>query len=50
MHYPKKKAIVILEGCETYLTHVVDTEKVNSTSEEIPIVKDCREQDAAYMI
>ncbi|KAL2246063.1 UNVERIFIED_CONTAM: Transposon Tf2-12 polyprotein [Sesamum indicum] len=27
-------------GCEAYLAHVVDTEKVNPTLEEIPVVRD----------
>ncbi|KAL2243419.1 UNVERIFIED_CONTAM: Transposon Tf2-12 polyprotein [Sesamum indicum] len=31
---------LMLEGCEAYLAHVVDTKKVNPTLEEIPIVKD----------
>ncbi|KAL2252777.1 UNVERIFIED_CONTAM: Transposon Tf2-12 polyprotein [Sesamum indicum] len=31
---------LMLEGCEAYLAHVVDTEKVNPTLEEIPVVRD----------
>ncbi|KAL0294707.1 UNVERIFIED_CONTAM: hypothetical protein Sangu_3213000 [Sesamum angustifolium] len=31
---------LMLEGCETYLAYVVDTEKVNPTLEEIPVVGD----------
>ncbi|KAL0391446.1 UNVERIFIED_CONTAM: hypothetical protein Slati_4529700 [Sesamum latifolium] len=31
---------LMLEGCETYLTHVIDTEKVNPMLEEIPVVRD----------
>ncbi|KAL0420529.1 UNVERIFIED_CONTAM: Transposon Tf2-11 polyprotein [Sesamum latifolium] len=31
---------LMLEGCEAYLAHVIDTKKVNPTLEEIPIVRD----------
>ncbi|KAL0394765.1 UNVERIFIED_CONTAM: Transposon Tf2-11 polyprotein [Sesamum latifolium] len=31
---------LMLEGCEAYLAHVIDSEKVNPTLEEIPIVRD----------
>ncbi|KAL2237892.1 UNVERIFIED_CONTAM: Transposon Ty3-G Gag-Pol polyprotein [Sesamum indicum] len=31
---------LMLEGCEAYLAHVVDTEKGNPTLEEIPVVRD----------
>ncbi|KAL2230223.1 UNVERIFIED_CONTAM: Transposon Tf2-12 polyprotein [Sesamum indicum] len=31
---------LMFEGCEAYLAHVVDTEKVNPTLEEIPVVRD----------
>ncbi|KAL2230890.1 UNVERIFIED_CONTAM: Transposon Ty3-G Gag-Pol polyprotein [Sesamum indicum] len=31
---------LMLEGCEAYLAHVVDTEKVNPTLEEIPVMRD----------
>ncbi|KAL0416449.1 UNVERIFIED_CONTAM: hypothetical protein Slati_3476800 [Sesamum latifolium] len=31
---------LMLEGCEAYLAHVIDAEKVNPTLEEIPIVRD----------
>ncbi|KAL2248214.1 UNVERIFIED_CONTAM: Retrovirus-related Pol polyprotein from transposon opus [Sesamum indicum] len=31
---------LMLEGCEAYLAHVVDTEKVNPALEEIPVVRD----------
>ncbi|KAK4385932.1 hypothetical protein Sango_2717200 [Sesamum angolense] len=31
---------LMLEGCEAYLAHVIDTEKVNPTLEEIPVVRD----------
>ncbi|KAL0405887.1 UNVERIFIED_CONTAM: Retrovirus-related Pol polyprotein from transposon [Sesamum latifolium] len=30
----------MLEGCEAYLAHVIDSEKVNPTLEEIPVVRD----------
>ncbi|KAL0439985.1 UNVERIFIED_CONTAM: Retrovirus-related Pol polyprotein from transposon.6 [Sesamum latifolium] len=30
----------MLEGCEAYLAHVIDTKKVNPTLEEIPVVRD----------
>ncbi|KAL0394362.1 UNVERIFIED_CONTAM: Retrovirus-related Pol polyprotein from transposon.6 [Sesamum latifolium] len=30
----------MLEGCEAYLAHVIDTEKVNPMLEEIPVVRD----------
>ncbi|KAL0358253.1 UNVERIFIED_CONTAM: Transposon Tf2-12 polyprotein, partial [Sesamum calycinum] len=30
----------MLEGCEAYLAHVIDAEKVSPTLEEIPIVRD----------
>ena len=30
----------MLEGCEAYLAHVVDIEKVNPALEEIPVVRD----------
>ncbi|KAL0292521.1 UNVERIFIED_CONTAM: hypothetical protein Sradi_6985700 [Sesamum radiatum] len=31
---------LMLEGCEAYLAHVIDAEKVNPTLEEIPVVRD----------
>ncbi|KAL0420226.1 UNVERIFIED_CONTAM: Retrovirus-related Pol polyprotein from transposon [Sesamum latifolium] len=31
---------LMLEGCESYLAHVIDAEKVNPTLKEIPIVRD----------
>ncbi|KAL0440138.1 UNVERIFIED_CONTAM: hypothetical protein Slati_2496800 [Sesamum latifolium] len=31
---------LMLEGCEAYLAHVIDTKKVNPTLEEIPVVRD----------
>ncbi|KAK4389603.1 Transposon Ty3-G Gag-Pol polyprotein [Sesamum angolense] len=31
---------LMLEGCEAYLAHVIDAEKVSPTLEEIPIVRD----------
>ncbi|KAL2252601.1 UNVERIFIED_CONTAM: Retrovirus-related Pol polyprotein from transposon 17.6 [Sesamum indicum] len=31
---------LMLEGCEAYLARMVDTEKVNPTLEEIPVVRD----------
>ncbi|KAL0291142.1 UNVERIFIED_CONTAM: Transposon Tf2-12 polyprotein [Sesamum calycinum] len=31
---------LMLEGCEVYLAHVIDAEKVNPTLEEIPVVRD----------
>ncbi|KAL0448841.1 UNVERIFIED_CONTAM: Transposon Ty3-G Gag-Pol polyprotein [Sesamum latifolium] len=31
---------LMLEGCEAYLAHVIDVEKVNPTLEEIPIVRE----------
>ncbi|KAL0402210.1 UNVERIFIED_CONTAM: Retrovirus-related Pol polyprotein from transposon.6 [Sesamum latifolium] len=31
---------LMLEGCEAYLAHVIDVEKVNPTLEEIPVVRD----------
>ncbi|KAL0358177.1 UNVERIFIED_CONTAM: Retrovirus-related Pol polyprotein from transposon.6 [Sesamum calycinum] len=31
---------LILEGCEAYLAHVINAEKVNLTLEEIPVVRD----------
>ncbi|KAL0415719.1 UNVERIFIED_CONTAM: Transposon Ty3-I Gag-Pol polyprotein [Sesamum latifolium] len=31
---------LMLEGCEAYLAHVIDTEKVNPTLKEIPVVRD----------
>ncbi|KAL0449209.1 UNVERIFIED_CONTAM: hypothetical protein Slati_1477300 [Sesamum latifolium] len=31
---------LMLEGCEAYLAHVIDTEKVNPMLEEIPVVRD----------
>ncbi|KAL0282102.1 UNVERIFIED_CONTAM: hypothetical protein Sradi_7271700 [Sesamum radiatum] len=31
---------LMLEGCEAYLAHIIDSEKVNPTLEEIPVVKD----------
>ncbi|KAL0456204.1 UNVERIFIED_CONTAM: Transposon Tf2-12 polyprotein [Sesamum latifolium] len=31
---------LMLEGCEAYLAHVIDSEKVNPTLKEIPIVRD----------
>ncbi|KAK4383770.1 Retrovirus-related Pol polyprotein from transposon [Sesamum angolense] len=31
---------LILEGCETYLAHVINAEKVNLMLEEIPVVRD----------
>ncbi|KAL2237910.1 UNVERIFIED_CONTAM: hypothetical protein Sindi_0982700 [Sesamum indicum] len=31
---------LMFEDCEAYLAHVVDTERVNPTLEEIPVVKD----------
>ncbi|KAL0463343.1 UNVERIFIED_CONTAM: Transposon Ty3-G Gag-Pol polyprotein [Sesamum latifolium] len=31
---------LMLEGCEAYLAHVIDTKKVNPTLEEIPVVID----------
>ncbi|KAL0454685.1 UNVERIFIED_CONTAM: hypothetical protein Slati_0807700 [Sesamum latifolium] len=31
---------LLLEGCEAYLAHVIDAEKVNPTLEEIPVVRD----------
>ncbi|KAL0287190.1 UNVERIFIED_CONTAM: hypothetical protein Sangu_2703000 [Sesamum angustifolium] len=30
----------MLEGCEPYLAHVIDAEKVNPTLKEIPVVRD----------
>ncbi|KAL0395508.1 UNVERIFIED_CONTAM: Transposon Tf2-12 polyprotein [Sesamum latifolium] len=30
----------MLEGCEAYLAHIIDSEKVNPTLEEIPVVRD----------
>ncbi|KAL0378600.1 UNVERIFIED_CONTAM: Retrovirus-related Pol polyprotein from transposon [Sesamum radiatum] len=33
----------MLEGCEAYLAHVIDSKKVNPTLEEIPVVRDFRE-------
>ncbi|KAL0328131.1 UNVERIFIED_CONTAM: RNA-directed DNA polymerase [Sesamum calycinum] len=30
----------MLEGCEAYLAHVIDVEKVSPTLEEIPVVRD----------
>ncbi|KAL0307468.1 UNVERIFIED_CONTAM: hypothetical protein Sangu_3028900 [Sesamum angustifolium] len=32
--------VLMLEGCEAYLAHVIDAEKVNPTLEEIPVVRD----------
>ncbi|KAL0404877.1 UNVERIFIED_CONTAM: Transposon Ty3-G Gag-Pol polyprotein [Sesamum radiatum] len=34
---------LMLEGCEAYLAHVIDSKKVNPTLEEIPVVRDFRE-------
>ncbi|KAK4382892.1 Transposon Tf2-12 polyprotein [Sesamum angolense] len=31
---------LMLEGCEAYLAHVIDAEKVSPTLEEIPVVRD----------
>ncbi|KAL0299993.1 UNVERIFIED_CONTAM: hypothetical protein Sangu_2504300 [Sesamum angustifolium] len=31
---------LMLEGCDTYLAHVIDAEKVSPTLEEIPVVRD----------
>ncbi|KAL0282789.1 UNVERIFIED_CONTAM: hypothetical protein Sangu_2932000 [Sesamum angustifolium] len=31
---------LVLEGCEVYLVHVIDAEKVNPTLVEIPVVRD----------
>ncbi|KAL0427480.1 UNVERIFIED_CONTAM: hypothetical protein Slati_2922800 [Sesamum latifolium] len=31
---------LMLEGCEAYLAHVIDTKKVNPMLEEIPVVRD----------
>ncbi|KAL0444978.1 UNVERIFIED_CONTAM: hypothetical protein Slati_2220500 [Sesamum latifolium] len=31
---------LMLEGCEAYLAHMIDAEKVNPTLEEIPVVRD----------
>ncbi|KAL0291840.1 UNVERIFIED_CONTAM: Transposon Ty3-G Gag-Pol polyprotein [Sesamum radiatum] len=31
---------LMLEGCEAYLAHVIDSKKVNPTLEEIPVVRD----------
>ncbi|KAL0462067.1 UNVERIFIED_CONTAM: Retrovirus-related Pol polyprotein from transposon.6 [Sesamum latifolium] len=31
---------LMLEGCEAYLAHVIDSEKVTPTLEEIPVVRD----------
>ncbi|KAK4381676.1 Retrovirus-related Pol polyprotein from transposon.6 [Sesamum angolense] len=34
---------LMLEGCEAYLAHVIDAEKVSPTLEEIPVVRDFSE-------
>ncbi|KAK4403215.1 Transposon Ty3-G Gag-Pol polyprotein [Sesamum angolense] len=35
--------VLMLEGCEAYLAHVIDAKKVNPTLEEIPVVRDFSE-------
>ncbi|KAL2236318.1 UNVERIFIED_CONTAM: Retrovirus-related Pol polyprotein from transposon opus [Sesamum indicum] len=41
---------LMLEGCEAYLAHVVDTEKVNPALEEIPVVRDFPEVEVDFAI